>query len=152
MRVAAELGVEAPAAAVWAALADIGNAAAHIRGIERIEMLERPAHGLVGMRWRETRILFGDEASVEKRITAAVDGVSYETVAESDGFVFTTTVRLAVRRTGVAVTSVHDTRPQGLLAAVRALPMFLFKGVIRKAILQDLHDIKTLAERTAAHA
>jgi hypothetical protein len=53
-------------AAVWAAITDIENASEIISGIENIEILEKPANGLVGLRWRETRKLFGKSAAVEK--------------------------------------------------------------------------------------
>jgi hypothetical protein len=34
-----------------------------------------------------------------------------------------------------------------MAARLKSLPMGLFKGVIRKAILQDLNDIKSAVER-----
>jgi len=146
MIVEAHINIRGSRAAAWAALADIENAASFISGIEKIEILERPAQGLVGLRWHETRILFGEAATVEKRITAANEGESYETKAESDGFVFTTTVRLAQDADGIILTSSHRTEPQGFVARLKALPMVFFRGVIRKAILQDLNDIKSKVE------
>jgi hypothetical protein len=48
---------------------------------------------------------------------------------------------------GVAtLTSSHDSRPQGIVARIKALPMFLFAGVARKALMQDLNDIKSAVE------
>ena len=58
MRVTAEVTITAPRAAIWAAIADIENAARFILGIEKIEIVNRPATGLAGLRWKETRILF----------------------------------------------------------------------------------------------
>ena len=68
----------------------------------------------------------------------------YRTRAESDGFVFLTTLGLAEDgRGGVVLTSSHDSRPQTLKARVMAIPMgLLFRGVVRKAVLQDLEDYK----------
>jgi hypothetical protein len=101
---------------VWAAIADVEHAAETTSGIMKIEALEKPAHGLVGLRWRETRMYFGKPAAVEKWITEAVENEFYKTRAESDGFVFLTTMSIAETGDGVVLTSVHDSRPHGLVA------------------------------------
>ena len=147
MIVTAEVVINGARSAVWAAITDIENAAAIISGIKKIEVVEKPAHGLVGLRWRETRILFGDEATVEKWITDAVENEFYKTKAEDGGFVFATTMALSANTGGVTLTSSHETKPQGLVARLKSLPMVLFKGMIKKAILQDLNDIKAAVER-----
>jgi hypothetical protein len=47
----------------------------------------------------------------------------------------------------MTLTSAHDSQPQGLKATLMSIPMRLFfKGVIKKAILQDLNDIKAAVE------
>src|SRR5260370_29576853 len=110
--------------------------------MEKIEGLEKPANGLVGLKWRETRRLFGKPATVEKWITDAVENEFYKTSAEDSGFVFLTTMRISESSGGMTLTSSHDSKPQGIVARLKSLPMFLFKGVVKKAILQDLNDIK----------
>jgi hypothetical protein len=133
--------------AVWAAITDIENAAKAIRGIEKIEVVERPAGGLVGLRWKETRIFFGKPATVEKRITEAAEGEFYKTRAEDDGCEYLSTLRLAGSGDGVTLTSVHESRPAGAVARLMLIPMgLLFKGVAKKALLQDLVDIKAAVE------
>jgi hypothetical protein len=47
----------------------------------------------------------------------------------------------------VTLTSSHDSQPQGIVAKLKSIPMFLFKGVVKKALLQDLNDIKAAVER-----
>ncbi len=149
MLVQAKLTINGSKAAVWDAVTDIENASKLISGIEKIEILEKPANGLAGLRWRETRILFGEPATVEKWVTESVDREFYTTRAEQQGFVFLTTMRVAEEGGAVAVTSSHDSQPQTFAAKVQAIPMALFfKGAIRKAIMQDLNDIKTAVERT----
>ena len=147
MIVEARVTINGSRAAVWAAITDIENASETIRGIEKIEVLEKPANGLVGLRWRETRMLFGKPASVEKWITDAAENEFYRTRAESDGFVFLSTLGISESSGGITLTSAHETRAQGIVAKIRALPMFLFKGVVKKALLQDLADIKSAVER-----
>lgn len=146
MIVEAQVIIRGSKAAVWAAIADIENAAALLSGVERIEILEKPARGLVGLRWRETRMLFGKPAAVEKQITEAVENEFCKTRAEEGGFVFLTAKRISASGGQVTLSETHETQPQGFVARVKALPLFLFKGAIRKAILQDLNDIKAAVE------
>src|SRR5437667_7558793 len=128
MIVEAQVTINGSKAAIWAAITNIENASETISGIENIEVLEKPANGLVGLRWRETRMLFGKPASAEKWITDAAENEFYRTRAESDGFVFLSTIRISEGSGGVTLTSSHDSRPQGFVARLMSIPMFLFKG------------------------
>lgn len=148
MIVEAQVTINGSKAAIWAAITNIANASETIRGIENIEVLEKPAIGLVGLRWRETRKLFGKSATVEKWITDAAENEFYKTRAESDGFVFLSTMSISESSGGMTLTSSHDSKPQGTVARVLSIPMgLLFKGVAKKALLQDLNDIKSAVER-----
>ena len=147
MMVEAGVAIKASRAAIWRAITNIEDAATLIRGIEKIEILERPAKGLVGLKWRETRILYGKPATVEKRITQAVENQFYETQAEDGGFVFVTTKTISEGSGAMTVTECHETRPRTIGAKLMSIPMVFFKGVIRKAALQDLADIKAAVEK-----
>src|SRR5262245_34608784 len=148
MIVEAQITIDGSKAAVWAAITNIENAAEIISGIENIEVVEKPANGLVGLRWRETRMLFGKPATVEKWITDAVENEYYRTRAESDGFVFLTTMSISEGSGGITLTGSHDSKPQTIVARFMSAPMmFFFKGVVKKAILQDLNDIKSKVEQ-----
>ena len=147
MLVEAQITIHASGAAVWAAITDIENASEIISGIEKIEVLEKPANGLVGLKWRETRMLFGEPAAVEKWITDAAENEFYRTRAEDRGVVFLTTMRISESSGGITLTSSHNSKPQGIVAKFMSIPMFLFKGVVKKASLQDLNDIKSAVER-----
>jgi hypothetical protein len=153
MVVEAQVTIDGSRAAIWAAITDIENAAAFISGIERIEVVEKPSNGLVGLKWRETRTLFGKPATVEKWITEAVENEFYKTRAEDGGFVFLTTRRMAQGSSGITLSECHESNPQGIVARLMTIPMGLFfKGVIRKAILQDLNDTKAAVEKPATTA
>jgi hypothetical protein len=151
MIVQAQVAIDASRAAVWAAICDIEHAAAIVRGIEKIEIVDRPAHGLVGLRWRETRMLFGDPAVAEKWITDAADNTFYRTRAEDLGFAFVTTRTIAEHGGCVTLSESHESIPLRFAARLKLVPMILlFQGTIRKAVLQDLDDIKAAVERQAA--
>jgi len=147
MLVEAQVTINGSKAAVWATITNIANASEIISGIENIEVLEKPANGLVGLKWRETRMLFGEPATVEKSITDAAENKFYKTRAEDRGVVFITTIRILESSGGMTLTSSHDSQPQGIVARLMSIPMVLFKGVAKKALLQDLNDIKSAVER-----
>ena len=147
MLVEAQVTINGSKAATWAAITNIENAAEIISGIENIEVVEKPANGLVGLRWRETRMLFGKPATVEKWITDAAENTFYKTRAEDNGFVFLSTMSISESSGGMTLTSAHDSKPQGIVARLMSIPMGLFKGVAKKALLQDLNDIKTAVEQ-----
>jgi hypothetical protein len=147
MIVEAQVTIRGSRAAVWATITDIENASEIISGIENIEVIEKPANGLAGLRWRETRMLFGEPATVEKWITDAAENEFYKTRAEDRGVVFLTTLGISESSGGITLTSSHDSRPQGFVARLQSIPMVLFKGVVKKAILQDLNDIKSAVEQ-----
>src|SRR5689334_23124496 len=144
----AQVTIDATRAAVWSAMTDIESSPKIIRGIQSIEILERPAAGLVGLKWRETRILFGKPAAVDKWITEAAENELYKTRAESDGSVFLSTMTISESGGAVTLRSTHVAEPQSSIARVLSIPMgFLFKGMATKALQQDLNDIKAAVER-----
>src|SRR5258705_13174185 len=126
MIVPAQVTINGSKTAIWSAITDIENATAIISGIEKIEVLEKPANGLVGLRWRETRMLFGEPATVEKWITDAAENEFYKTRAEDRGVVFITTMRISESSGGMTLTSSHDSKPQGFVARLSSIPIVLF--------------------------
>ena len=147
MIVEAQVTIKGSKAAIWATITNIENASETISGIENIEVIEKPANGLVGLKWRETRMLFGKPATVEKWITDAAEDKFYTTRAEDGGLTYLTTMSISESRGGITLTSSHDSKPQGIVARLQSIPMgVLFKGVAKKALLQDLNDIKSAIE------
>ena len=110
MIVEVQVTINGSKAAIWAAITNIENASETISGIENIEVLEKPANGLVGLRWRETRMLFGKPATAEKWITDAAENEFYTTRAEDGGFVFLSTISISESIGGITLTSSHETK------------------------------------------
>ena len=146
MIVKARVSIRGSKAAVWDAITNLEKTEAIVRGIEKIEVVERPAKALVGLKWRETRMLFDKPTTVEKWITHATES-SFTTRAEDGGMVFVTTHRVEESDGVVTLASSHETTAQGFVASLKAMPLFLFKGAIKKAVLQDLNDIKSAVEQ-----
>lgn len=146
MTVEVQITINKNKTAVWTAITDIRHSAKFISGIEKIEMLSEPQNGLVGLKWRETRMYFGKPSAIEKWITDAVENNFFKTKAEMDGFIFITTISISENGDNIILTSSHETKSQGIIAKIKSLPMVFFRGMLKKAILKDLNDIKTAVE------
>jgi hypothetical protein len=92
-------------------------------------------------------MLFGKPAAAEKWITDAAENEFYKTRAEDGGFLFLTTKSISESNGSMTLTECHESKPQSIKAKLSVPMLFLFKGVIKKALLQDLNDIKAAVER-----
>ncbi|MGI9263993.1 MAG: SRPBCC family protein, partial [Gammaproteobacteria bacterium] len=63
MKVSTSIDIASPAENVWAVITDIENCVGRISSILDIEVLEKPETGFVGFKWKETRKMFGKEAT-----------------------------------------------------------------------------------------
>jgi hypothetical protein len=132
--------------AVWTVITNIRHIEKIISGIEKIEILYEPENSLVGLKWRETRIYFDKPSAIDKWITDAVDNKFYKTRAEMNDFIFLTTMSISENGDNTILTSSHETKSQGIIAIIKSLPMIFFRGLLKKAILKDLNDIKNAVE------
>lgn len=147
MNIEAKVTITGTKQSVWAVITDIENAANVIGGIEKVEVLEKPDVGLVGLKWRETRKVFGKTADEVMWITDAVEGESYEARAESNGCIYVSTMSVVEQGGSCELTMIHDTQTQGSVAKViGAVLGLVFKGLMRKMFLKDLNDIKAAVE------
>jgi carbon monoxide dehydrogenase subunit G len=148
MIVEAQVTIDGSKEAIWARITDIENASRTVSGIEKVEILERPMTGLVGLKWRETRKLFGKTATETMWITDAAENEYYKTRAESHGFIYICTFTLSEQGGGSLLTMTHESKPQGFVAKTMSVLLgFILKGAIRKAIQKDLNDIKAAIEQ-----
>lgn len=147
MKVEAQTHVDAPLEPVWKVITDIEGAGETIHAIEELEVLEKPESGLVGLKWRETRTVFGKTATETMWITEAVENDFYKTRAESHGCVYLTTLSVSEEEGGtllrMSLKGEAQTFGAKLMSAVFSV---FFKGGMRKAIEQDLADIKATVE------
>ena len=147
MRATSQVDIKAPPKAVWNVVSDIENAANTIQAIEKIEILEKPRGKLVGLKWRETRKMFGKTATEVMWITNATEASQYETRAESHGSIYTTRVSVQPHDSGTRLQMEFEGKPVTFGAKVTwGLMGFMFKGATRKALQKDLEDIKKKVE------
>jgi len=144
-----EVTIDAPLANVWKRVTDIGNSAAMIRGIDKVQILSMPASGLVGLKWKETRTLFGKTAEETMTVTGCVENEHYTAEARSHGSVYTSRISVRDAGDGRTVLSMEFRAvPLSVSAKVLWCTMgFLFSGATKKALLEDLRDIKRFVEQ-----
>ena len=134
---------------VWKVITDIEGSPDFISGIEKVEVLERPATGIVGLKWQETRTMFGQTATEIMWVTEAEQNVSYQTRAESHGAVYESGFTLADEDGGTHLTMFFEGTPTSFFARLMsAITSPFFKGATEKAVRQDLIDIKARVEGT----
>lgn len=132
---------------IWKTITDIENAADRISGIEEVEILEQPEQGLVGLKWKETRTMFGKTATEVMWITDVVDGESYDVRAESHGSVYKSKLSIAEEGDSHILTFDFGAEAQSFVVKVMSVLMgVFFKGATKKALRQDLDDIKAAVE------
>lgn len=139
--------INAPRERVWDLITDSDVWVDNISGIKSVEVLEKPASGVVGLKWREKRELFGKEATETMWVTAAETGHWYETNALNHGMAYTTRLSVAELGDGTTLTMTFDAKPTTLTARLMMPISMMFNGAVRKALQQDLSDIKLAAEK-----
>lgn len=116
-------------------------------GLTNVELLGGGGAFGLGTRWRETRTMFGKEATEEMEITAYVAPVSYRAEAESHGAHYVSDLTFDDLGDGAtAVTMTFDGRPTTVVGKLMAPMWWLFRGATRKMIQRDLDDMKAALE------
>lgn len=150
MAIEAQVTIDAPKEKVWDVITNIEHASENISGIEKVEVLEKPIDGIVGLKWRETRTMFGQTATEVMWITDAEENECYRTRAESHGSVYTTDFVLSEQDGKTRLSMEFDAVPQTLGSRLMwTLTGWFFRGSTKKGLMQDLVDIKAAAERAA---
>ena len=147
MQLEANICIDGTKEQIWQVITDIENSAKTIDAIEKIEVLEKPASGLTGFKWRETRIMFGKSATEVMWITDLVENEYYQTRAESHGAVYISRLQIETQGDETCLRMIFEGKPQGTFAKIMAAATgFIFKNATQKALYEDLRDIKAAVE------
>jgi len=138
--------IAAPPEKVFDGFTDFERAAERIRGIQKLEILERSDSGPggigVGMRFRETRVMFGKEATEEMEITRFERPTGYTVEARSHGSHYVSTFAFVADGPGTRVDVTFDARPESFFAKLMSPFMFLFRGTMRRCLEGDIEDLQ----------
>jgi ribosome-associated toxin RatA of RatAB toxin-antitoxin module len=145
--------------AAFDAFTDLERAAERIPAIKAIEILQAGKGGAgaaagtmgQGTRWRETRVMFGKEATEEMEITAFEPPRAYTAEARSHGMHYIT--RFTFRPVAAGETEVEvqfEYRPEKFSSKVTGAVMGpLMKHMVRKCFKADMEALKAVLERQA---
>lgn len=147
MKIAIAIDIKASKQEVWNVITNIENSEKTISGIDKVEILNNPKDSMIGLKWKETRTLFGNPSTETMWITEAVENKYYKTRAESNGAIYQTILKLSEKENTTSLTMEFNSEAISLKAKIMA---FIFGRIIgksmKKLIKKDLIDIKTALE------
>ena len=148
MNMIVEKEINSPIQKVWSAICDIEHNDKMISGIIKINVLNQPEDGIVGLKWEETRKMFGKEALETMWITESKSESYYYTRAENHGAIYTT--KMSVRESGdktilgMEFSATSNSKFGRFMSSVMG---FLMKRSMTKMLDADLEDIKAFVEK-----
>jgi carbon monoxide dehydrogenase subunit G len=138
--------IEAPVDTVFRLATDVDNWAGHIQGITKVERLTSGLVG-VGTRFKETRKMFGKEATETMEFSAFEPNRRYELTADSCGAVYRTEFRFEPDGSGTLLTVAMNVAARSFFAKLMKPLAWLMCGMMKKCLMKDLDDLKAAAER-----
>lgn len=140
--------VAAPPESVWGVITDLAATPEVLSGVEKVERLDEGDGFDVGTRWRETRRMFGKEATEEMEVSSVEPGSAYTTTAEQGTTTYTSTLRVDPAdgdRCRLTMTfAAESSSPVGRLLA--ATVGRAFQSATRRMLQRDLDDIAEVVE------
>ncbi|MGA1203068.1 MAG: SRPBCC family protein [Planctomycetota bacterium] len=139
MKFRTERVIASPRDEVFRVFTDLEGAPERIRGIDRMELLtEGPMEE--GTRFRETRTMFGKEATEEMTVSEFEAGRGYVTLAESCGARYRAGWTFEDCEGGTKVIFDFESTPVTLMAKLTSPILGLFFGRMMKRCLTDDFD------------
>jgi len=146
MKVQDSIQIQADRARVFTVFRDLDNAATYINGISKVELLEGPSQLSMGTKWRETRTMFGQEATEEMWVTGLEQDASYVVEAESRGTHYRSEYVFTTEQDGTRVDMTFEGRPMSFGARLAGVVGWLFLGATKNAFHKDMVDLKRVCE------
>ena len=140
--------IQAPIDRVFDVFSDITRIEERISGITKVDILSDTTGG-IGTRWRETRIMFGQEATEEMEISAFRPNQSYEVVAASRGSEYHTIYTFTEQNGGTLVEMIFSGKAVSFMAKLMMPLASLMSGTARKALEADMDELKAICEQQA---
>jgi hypothetical protein len=141
MKATASLKVNTSIDEAWEAISNIESAKDRISAIDEIEILEKPESGLVGLKWKETRTMFGKSAVETMWIIEAKEKEYYIAEAYNCGSLYHSKVVLTPHSDGVEKSMSFEAEAKTFVAKLFTPLMAFMKGTIVKAFEKDLEDL-----------
>lgn len=147
MSVSSRITIQCPPEDVWKVVTNFEGMGDIISDIVRLEIIEKPGTDLLGLKWQETRLMFGKESTEEMTIVDADNGHYFITHAENHGTRYISKVVVKEVSEGTELSMSFDAEP---LTAFSRVMAFLMSGMMKKSMIKclekDLGDIKRSCE------
>ncbi|MCT4632188.1 MAG: SRPBCC family protein [Firmicutes bacterium] len=148
MKVSSSVHIDGSREEVWKVISDIEHANENISAIEKIEILEEAGESLEGLKWRETRKMFGREATEVMWVSDSEENYYYETLAKSHGMAYVSKMTITDDDSGETLTMEFHSTPMNFWGRLGELIFGRSMTTsLNKSIKQDLEDIKHVVER-----
>ena len=142
MKIKTAIQINAPRSDVFNAFSDLNGIESVIDGIQSIEVLEGPAQMAVGTKWKETRVMFGKEATEVMWVTELDKDERYVVEAESHGTHYRSEYTFTDSKEGTDVTMTFEGKPLSLFSKIMSVMFIFFVGATKKALKQDMENLK----------
>lgn len=147
MKITDSITINTPVEKVFETFTSLDKATERVEGITNIEILDGPAIMQVGTKWRETRVMFGKEATEVMWVTELTLNQSYTVEASSHGAKYITTYTFTSNGDSTDVQFSFEGTPLNTSARIMSIVSKLFIGATKKALRKDLEDLKRAAEQ-----
>jgi carbon monoxide dehydrogenase subunit G len=151
MKMTVSRDVAATPEAVWTVITDLDRSPEVLSGVQQVERLDDDRGFGIGTRWRETRTVFGREATEQMEVTAIDPGTSYTVTSVNGRTTYTSVLRVeALRDERTLLTMTFEARPTGIVTTLLGATLGrLFQPATRKMLDRDLADIAEAASAPA---
>lgn len=148
MKVETELEIKGTKEDIWKVVTDIEGSKQVISAIKDIEVLEKPVDGFLGFKWKETRTMFGKEATEVMWVVESEENEYYRTRAESHGAVYLSSIWIEENEDGCTLHMGFES--QTVSFGGRLMDLLFGRMMAKstqKALHEDLLDIKRHIEK-----
>lgn len=147
MKVSASIEINVSKEKLWEVVTDYSKWKSFITSILDVEVLEEAVDSFKGFKWKETRMMFGKEATEVMWVTDFEVNSYYKTRAESHGSVYESTVEIKENGATCILTQGFEGFPQKIMGKIMmGLMGSMMNKSTEKALYKDLEDIKKYAE------
>jgi uncharacterized membrane protein len=151
MRVSTAVEIKGTKEQIWKVVTDIEGSKEVITAIKDIEILNKPADGFLGFKWKEARTMFGKEATEIMWVVESEENKYYQTRAESHGAIYLSSIMIKEKADGCILSMGFES--QAVSFGGRLMDMVFGRMMAKsteKALNVDLADIKAYIEQSAS--
>jgi hypothetical protein len=147
MKIEAQTTVNSTLDKVFNVFTDLERAEERIDGINKIEILNPPAIMQVGTKWRETRVMFGKEATEDMWVSQLNKNKNYVVEAESHGTHYRSEYTFKEVDDGILVNMTFEGIPLSVMSKLMSFMFIFFAKSTKKLLEKDMNDLKNFIEK-----